>query len=87
MPLSKDCFSLDILLVQKIEIPHFFFRDIFNSCQWVTQIGLEPHQKVFFQGRSNLAIGSAYSMTDAIVKIFASSFSCCFLDQSLQSYY
>ena len=45
--LVKDCFSLDILLVPKISKRHFF-RDISNSCQWVTQMGLEPHQKNFF---------------------------------------
>ena len=39
---------MDILLVPKISKCHFF-RDISNSCQWVTQMGLEPHQKIFFE--------------------------------------
>ena len=26
-----------------------FFRYISNSCQWVTQMGLEPQQKNFFE--------------------------------------
>ena len=46
--LSKDSFSLDILLVPKFSKRHFF-RDISNSCQWVTQMGLEPHQNFSFE--------------------------------------
>ncbi len=46
--LSKDCWSLDILLIPKIPKRHFF-GDISNSCQWVTQMGLEPDQKIFFE--------------------------------------
>ena len=26
-----------------------FFGDISNSCQWVIQMGVEPHQKIFFE--------------------------------------
>ena len=43
----KDSWSLDCLLVPKIS-KRRFFRDISNSCQWVTQMGLELHQKKFF---------------------------------------
>ena len=46
--LAKDCFSLDILLVSKISKRHFI-RGILNSCQLVTQMGLEPHQKSFLK--------------------------------------
>ena len=39
---------MDILLVPKISKRHFF-GDISNSCQWVTQMGLEPHQNFSFE--------------------------------------
>ena len=59
--LSKDSFSLDILLVPKIP-KHHFFRDISNSCQWITQIGLKPNQnffQIFFS--TNMAAGGVQS--------------------------
>ena len=37
-------FPLDGSLVPKISKRHFF-GDIWNSCHWVTDMGLEPHQK------------------------------------------
>ena len=45
---SKNSLSLDCLLVPKIS-KRRFFRDISNSFQWVTQTGLKPHQKNFFE--------------------------------------
>ena len=48
LSLIKDSFSLDILLGPKISKRHFF-GDISNSCQWVTQMGLEPHQNFFLE--------------------------------------
>ena len=49
--LAKDFFSLDILLVSKIS-KHQFFRDISNSCHWVTQMRLKPHQNIFFEKKN-----------------------------------
>ena len=46
--LVKDCFSLDILLIPKISKCQFF-RDIQNSFYEVADLGLEPHQKIFFE--------------------------------------
>ena len=48
MRLAKDCFRLDILLIPKISKRHFF-GDIQNSSHGVADIGLEPHQKNFFE--------------------------------------
>ena len=31
-----------------------FFRYISNSCQWVTQMGVKPHQKIFFEKISKI---------------------------------
>ena len=44
-------FPLDTALVRKIAKRHFF-GDILNSCHWVTDMGLEPHQKNFFENIS-----------------------------------
>ena len=46
--LCKYCFSMDILLFQKISKCHFF-PDNLNSSQQVTQMGLEPHQNFSFE--------------------------------------
>ena len=35
-----------------------FFGDISNSFQWVTQMGLEPHQKFFFEKNSKTKVTS-----------------------------
>ena len=43
---------LDGRLVPKISKRHFFFRDIQNSLHGVADIGLEPHQKIFFENIS-----------------------------------
>ena len=44
-------FSLDTAFVRKIS-KHHFFKDIQNSFHWVTDIGLEPHQKNSFENIS-----------------------------------
>ena len=46
--LIKDSWSLHCLLIPKIS-KRRFFGDISNSFQWVTQTGLKPHQKFFFE--------------------------------------
>ena len=43
--------ALDALLVPKISKRHFF-QDIQNSPHGVVDIGLKPHQKIFFENIS-----------------------------------
>ena len=67
--LCKDCFSLDILLVQKIPKYHFL-KIILNTCQWVIQTGLEPHQFFFLKKNNGLKLTAPFKFKMALVGNF-----------------